>query len=131
VNKESASRENKRKEGPAWKGKLTAVDSVDDGKCKKQAKVGPRAVDPVHGQRYSSHDAHGVFPAVDEVRKHVARVLVAPDALEESPYRWQSRQEAEKPGVVRVALRRVVPVSGVQTKEEFNILGAVSGKLPC
>lgn len=73
----------------------TDVDAVDDGKGYVERKVGSGIVDSVQGQHHGGNDGHDVFAAVDEVRKHIARVLVSSDTLEESPDGRQRQEETE------------------------------------
>lgn len=75
---------------------LTAVHCVDGGESDVEAQVGPGIVNAVEAEADGCHDCHGVFPAVDEVRKHVPCVVVTPDALEGAPYRRESEEKAKK-----------------------------------
>lgn len=62
--------------------------------------------------------------------KHVSRVFVSSKALKESPDGRQCQEEAHKPRVGGITLLRLVPMTGVQTKEQLNVLGRKS-TVPC
>jgi hypothetical protein len=101
---------------------LTAIYGVDGGKGDEEAQVGLTIPHAVEAKPHSRQDCHGVLSAVDEVRKHIPRVVVTSDALQGTPYRRQSGEEAQKTRVRRVALHRIVPTIRVQTEEELNVL---------
>lgn len=42
-------------------------------------------------------DSHGVFPAIDQMRKDVSGVAVSSEALKSTPYARQCREETHEP----------------------------------
>lgn len=53
-----------------------------------------RVLQAVKTEAHSSQNAHSIFATIDEMRESVTSVVVTPDALEETPNRWQCREEA-------------------------------------
>lgn len=54
--------------------------------------------------------------------EYVFRIAITPNTLKGAPYTRNRGQEAEETRMAGIALPRVVPIVGVQAKEEFNIL---------
>jgi len=52
--------------------------------------------------------------------------MVTPYTLQCTPDGWEGSKEAHQPGMVRVALDRIIPLVGVEAKEKFDILHDVS-----
>jgi hypothetical protein len=105
-------------------GERTAVHRVDSSESDEEAQIGLGVADAVETKPHGRQDGHGVLAAVDQVREHVPRVVVTPDALQRAPYRREGGEEAEQARVRRVALLRVVPAVRVETKEELDVLEA-------
>jgi hypothetical protein len=101
---------------------LTAINGVDRGKGDEEAQVGLGVVEAVQAEPESREDGHGILPAVDQVREHVPRVVVTPDALQGTPDGRQGGKEAHKARMVRVAMVWVVPAVGIEAEEQVDIL---------
>lgn len=58
--------------------------------------------------------------------KNVACIFVTSNTLEKAPYCRERRQESEQAGAGRVALPRIIPMVGIQAKEQFYVLSSIS-----
>lgn len=66
----------------------TCIHSVDGGKCDEHGKVRVASIDTIETQANSSDDCRRILAAVDKMRKDVLRIMVTPDTLQCTPYRW-------------------------------------------
>ena len=58
--------------------------------------------------------------------KRIPGIIVTPQTLQASPDSGEGRKETKQPGVRRVALARIIPLIGVKTEEQLDILVMVS-----
>lgn len=107
-------------------GTPTGIESVDARKCDVESKVRFRSLEAIQAEQHSGDDGHHVLSAVDKMRKHVLCIIVTSDTLQSTPDRRQGVEEAKNPGVTRVTHTRLIPLVGVQTEEQSNVLDSVS-----
>jgi hypothetical protein len=63
-----------------------------------------------------------ILSKIGHVREKTSRVGISAKTLQSTPYTRQGSEESEEPGMRRVTLCRVVPIIGVETEEEFDVL---------
>lgn len=102
----------------------TGVDGVDGGAEDEGGFGGGEVgVDTPNAEGHVVEDGEGVFAAVGEVREPHSGAVVAAETLHETPEPRESGEETHYTRVRGVALGGVHPFVGVQTEEEFDILG--------
>ena len=90
-----------------------AVDAVNACKHNKQCHHLRCPLNTEKTQRHAREDSKPVLSTVDQVREHIAGVLVTSQALKRAPNAWNRREKTKKPRVRAVAHRRLAPVACV------------------
>jgi hypothetical protein len=98
------------------------VDAVDDSKGDVNCFGGSSVVQTVNAKRCIEQDSGSVLSTVQQMGKLVTSVPVSAKTLQQPPYAGQCRKKAGDAQMRRVALRWVVPIVCIQTKEQSNTL---------
>lgn len=104
----------------------TAIDRIHGCERDEQRFQSKGLIDSIETQTHVAKDGKGIFAEIDEMWKRIPGIIVTPQTLQASPDSREGRKKAKQPGVRRVALARIIPLVGVKTEEQLDVLVMVS-----
>lgn len=96
---------------------LTAIDSIECGERAEDNQILVCLINSVDAESHIIHNCHTIFSTIDQVRKHISRVVVTTNALKCTPYARNCREEAQEPRMRRIATCGIMPICCIETEE--------------
>jgi hypothetical protein len=101
---------------------LTAINSIECGESAENNQILVCLINSVDAESHIIHNCHTIFSTINQMRKHISRVVVTTNALKCTPYTRNCGKETQEPGMRRIASCWIMPMCCVKTEEELNIL---------
>jgi hypothetical protein len=102
-----------------------AVDTVDRRKQDEKSHHLRRPLNAKQTQRHASKNCEAILSAINQVREHIACIVVTPQALKRAPYARNRREETKKSRVRAITHCWLVPVACVQAEEKLKMAHSV------